>query len=543
MKRILALALLLLLIAPAAHALNTQSLRYYFPGGRALSLVESKPKPMDTLTLGFGFNYAMQPFEFGNSSGSSRVQGIVDNLFTFDFMGSYSFSDRFALGINLPVHISNNLLNINSTQFESPMNLGDIMLSGLYTIIDPSENQYNAGLGIVPFFSFPTGRSSDFVGDTNVTGGFLFAGDIDIGGHYIGLNLGVRFREQENFLNLTVSHEMIYDIAYHYEIFPEQQLAAFAELSGATVFEDFFSKTNESPFEARVGATKAFLLDEPLKVTLASGLGIVNGYANPDFRVALKIAYDHILPRTKKIEVVKIVERPIPVRIQKIEKELKELTIYYPTDGDQVDPFYDEKIAGIAKILKKNPDIGPLYIVGHTDSVGNRMYNQKLSERRAGKAADSIMGMGLDRKDIVWVGLGEEHPKVENTSDANRSLNRRSLFTFIKPKELKEKYTRKGVVGINLITGKKNDSYTEVLKMVDAKKEKQAGDDAVIIRKYKDKSEVIADDDESALTKDTPTSKPKSVKTKPSKKKYIKTKKMEGDKTVYEDEDIFEEFE
>lgn len=506
MRRFVVFLIFSVTLSPLAHAINTQSLRYYFPGGRSFSLVESKPKPADTLTLGFGFNYALKPFEFG-TTGSARVQGIVDHLYTFDFMGSYSFSDRFSLGLNLPTHITRNVTNLGATTFETPMNLGDILLSALYTVVDPSMNTHNAGFAVTSFVAFPTGRSSDFVGDENVTGGLLLIGDIDINGHYIGANIGARFREKENFLNLQVGHEFLYAVAYHRNFFPSQQLALFGEVGGSTVFEDFFSQANASPLEIRVGATKGFLAEEQLKLSLGSGVGVVNGYGNPDFRAALKLTYDHLLPRTKMVEVVRVVEKPVPVAVEKIERQLKELTIYYPTDGDAVDPFYDQKIAAIAQIMKDNPDAHPLYIVGHTDDVASNRYNQRLSERRAQFAANSIMAHGIERKDIVWVGLGEVHPVVENTTDANRALNRRTLFTFVRPLQLKETPP----------SGNKNDSYTEVLK-----KQGQEGQDE------------DAETTDGTDTTDTMDSEAEVEK---------KDKQPVAETPVYEDQDIFEDFE
>lgn len=543
MKKVILALVLLFVFIPKAQALNTQSLRYYFPGGRALSLIESTPKPTDTLTLGFGFNYAKNPLEFGSTSGGARVGPIVNYLVTFDLMASYSFSERFALGLDVPFHIGRNVVSIATTTLENNFNVGDVLLSGLINIIPPDSNSLNMGFAVAPFVSLPSGRSSDFVGDTTVTGGLIAVGDMDLNGHYVGINLGFRLRKTENFLNLSVASEFMYDIAYHHVIVTSARLDGFAELNGSTVLKDFWQKANESPFEARLGLTKTFLDQDQLKVTTAAGLGLGNGFGTPDFRLALKVVYDHLLPRTKRVEVVKIVEKPIPLRIQKIEKELKELTIYYPTDGSQVDPFYDQKIAAIAKILRENPDLGPLYIVGHTDEVGSNPYNQRLSERRAKKAANSIVSHGMDIRNIVWVGLGEDYPVIENTSDANRALNRRTLFTFIKPDQLKEKQTSRGVVGVNVVTGRKNDSYTEVLKELEYKQQtSDPGTKTVIIKKFKDKSEVITEDEETVQTKDSPTSQPKKVRIKSRSKKIYKIEKTKGGTVIYREKDVFEEF-
>ncbi|HLD46147.1 MAG TPA: OmpA family protein, partial [bacterium] len=340
--------------------------------------------------------------------------------------------------------------------------------------------------------------------------------------HYFGLNLGLRLRESETFLNLDVAHEVLWGGVYQVSIAPDADFSGFVEAQGATVLQDFFQNENTIPLEARLGFTKGFLAEHNLKTTIFGGLGVTSGFNTPDARVGLKITYDHLVSRVETREVVKVVE-PKMVRI---EKELKELTIYYPTDGDKVDPFYDQKIAAIAAILRDNPDLGPLYIVGHTDDVGSHGYNQRLSERRAGKSARSIMDNGLSDKQIVWVGMGEIYPVVPNTSDANRALNRRTLFTFVKPQQLQEQYTKAGsLIGINTITGKQNDSYTEVLKKLET--QKQFVDDASgaqVIENYRDSSQVILEQDGTTTTKDSPAASPQVVPNQPRSKTVVETK-------------------
>lgn len=520
MKKLVVL-LAALLVSTQALAFNAQTLRYYFPDNQVLTTPGTATKPADTLTLGMGFNFAYRPLEFGNTA-TGRTGGIVDRVFTFDFMGSYSFSDQVMLGVTIPTHIGKNLVNINSTTFESPFNMGDIMLAGKVNIINAMDTAAGYGVAVVPFVSFPTGRSSDFVGDSSVTGGLLVSGDIDLSGHYLVANLGFRLREQENYLNLSIAHEFLYSLGYHHVLSEDYDVDGFAEVQGATVFKDFWARSNASPIEARIGVGKKFLEDKNLRVTFTNGVGVTKGYGAPDYRAVLKVSYDHLLPRTKTVEVVKVVEKPVPYRIRRIEKELKELTIYYPTDGDQVDPYYDQKIKGIANILKSNPDLSPLYIVGYTDDVSTSDYNQKLSERRAKKAATSIKEHGLDDRMIVWVGLGEAYPVVPNTSDANRALNRRTLFTFVKPEALQEKYsTFGGVVGYNSVNGKKNDSYTEVLKTFESKQGvEEVQDENLVVWTYKDKSQLKVRRDGTNVIQDKPGSTPKEYKRPVRKKTY-----------------------
>lgn len=523
---VLSLALVMSAISHTAHALNAQGLRYYFTSGRGLSHVESKPKPKNTASFGFGFNYALNPLEVGSVPAGVRVSGVVDHLYTLDLAFAYSFTDRIAVGIGLPLHATKNLASLTGTAMETAFSVGDVLVAAHINIINPGDNALNAGFGVVPFVSLPSGKLSDFTGDTNATGGLLLSGDMDLNGHYLGLNVGARLRKTENFNNLSVANEFMYNFLYHHVIVPSIRLDGFVEINGSTVLKDFWQKANESPFEARLGLTKAFMENDQLKVTLANGIGLGNGFGAPDYRAALKINYDY---EVNHRVVTEVVEEQLPARIERIERELKELTIYYPTDGDQVDPFYDQKIAGIAKILKDNPDLGPLYIVGHTDDVGGNTYNQRLSERRAKGSYDSIVSHGLDPRQIVSAGMGEDFPVVPNTSDANRSLNRRTLFTFIKPVQLQEKYKKSGeVIGINTLTGKKNDSYTEVLKEFEYKKAGGPGAVTGVKKQYKDSSEVLLLEEDKALVKDRPGSEPKEIDNTPKSKTYYDEEVTEG---------------
>lgn len=448
--------------ASQSLALNAQNQKVYLLGSRTFSLVDSKVKPKDTLSLDFGFNYALQPIEFGNSATGARIQGIIDHLFTFDFGVGYSVTDRFAIGVNLPMHVTHNIISTTNLTQETVFSMGDISFAAEYTILDRDTSSAGFGFSAVPFLTLPTGVSSNFVGDSSVTGGFLAVGDVDLNDHYVGVNLGFRFRKQEDFLNLSIAQEMVYGAGYHHYLAESYGVDGFVQVDGSIVLNGVTA--NSSPFEIKLGVSKTISEETPLTIKVGPGFGLGNGYGSPDFRAIAQVSYDYLIIRKEKPEPV--VEVPEPVRIEKIEKRLKELTIYYPTDGAQVDPFYDEKIAGIATVLKENPDLAPLYIIGHTDDVASDGYNQKLSERRAKQAYESILQNGVDPKQIVYMGVGETDHVVANDSDTNRALNRRTVFTFAKPHQLIEdgvKYHGGGSRSVKM-DGKKNDSYTEVLK-------------------------------------------------------------------------------
>ncbi len=83
-----------------------------------------------------------------------------------------------------------------------------------------------------------------------------------------------------------------------------------------------------------------------------------------------------------------------------------------------------EKLAKVAGIILAHPDLS-LQIEGHTDSVGDESYNQKLSEKRAAAVSDFLLSQGVKPGAISSKGLGESAPVASNDNAAGRQQNRR----------------------------------------------------------------------------------------------------------------------
>ena len=88
------------------------------------------------------------------------------------------------------------------------------------------------------------------------------------------------------------------------------------------------------------------------------------------------------------------------------------------------------------KILKENSDI-KVEIGSHTDSRGDDLYNQRLSQQRAQSVVDYLINNGVERERLVAKGYGETKPiapnKNRNGSDnpEGRQMNRRTEFKII----------------------------------------------------------------------------------------------------------------
>ena len=84
--------------------------------------------------------------------------------------------------------------------------------------------------------------------------------------------------------------------------------------------------------------------------------------------------------------------------------------------------------------MKDNANIS-LAISGHTDCIGNKKYNQLLSENRAKSVFDFLNQAGISSDRLAYKGYGENKPVVRNNSSTNRQKNRRVEFKIENSKD------------------------------------------------------------------------------------------------------------
>lgn len=119
---------------------------------------------------------------------------------------------------------------------------------------------------------------------------------------------------------------------------------------------------------------------------------------------------------------------PTPTGKDAVQTQLNALpTITFETASSTVTPQGYEIVKQIAAILKANPDV-KVSIQGHTDDLGDSEINRQLSVGRAEVVKIDLVYLGISGDRLTYVGYGESRPKVPNTSDANRAINRRVEF-------------------------------------------------------------------------------------------------------------------
>jgi len=105
--------------------------------------------------------------------------------------------------------------------------------------------------------------------------------------------------------------------------------------------------------------------------------------------------------------------------------------VTFASDSADLTSAADAQLKTVAGQLAQYPDGGTLTIVGHTDDVQDDAYNQTLSEKRANAVKTRLEQLtSLDKWQTSVSGKGESEPKVNDTSDEARAVNRRVEITL-----------------------------------------------------------------------------------------------------------------
>ena len=93
-------------------------------------------------------------------------------------------------------------------------------------------------------------------------------------------------------------------------------------------------------------------------------------------------------------------------------------------DSDRLLPGADERLEKVLKAANEYPNM-KMEVDGHTDSVGKRAYNQKLSERRAKSVKAWLVKHGVAADRVMTAGYADTKPVADNKTKAGRAKNRR----------------------------------------------------------------------------------------------------------------------
>ncbi len=146
----------------------------------------------------------------------------------------------------------------------------------------------------------------------------------------------------------------------------------------------------------------------------------------------LKVQSDKYIPDADSIslkdetENIKIVKN---FKITPIEvgQKVKIKNIYFTSGKAQLLSTSFPSLDKLVEFMSEKESI-KVEIGGHTDNIGNDLYNKKLSKMRADAVIKYIVSKGISEDRFTAKGYGEETPIASNDDEEHRALNRRVEF-------------------------------------------------------------------------------------------------------------------
>lgn len=99
-------------------------------------------------------------------------------------------------------------------------------------------------------------------------------------------------------------------------------------------------------------------------------------------------------------------------------------TLYFLEGKDELTPDSKTEVDKVFGELRRRP-APDILVIGHTDTVGNLAFNDKLSLARAERVRDILVGLGMDSRRIQAAGRGKRELLVPTDDNVPEPRNRR----------------------------------------------------------------------------------------------------------------------
>lgn len=262
---------------------NAQLFRPAADGGQYLVTYDSYTLDHLAFSGGLFLNYAKNLAEVASSSEVER--DLLRAVLTSDWLGSIGLFDFMQLNAAFPYHLYAFTNDTDSNNHSTADYMGDLQLSAKATIFP--RDLIGIGLAVLPFWTFPTGKDKEFLGDKGPSYGLAAIGDFDLEFMSVGVNLAYKAQQQIETPDQTIDDMLNYSVAANLPIM--EDLALIGDLWGSTTWTHPFRKRAGNPLELDVAAR--YLLLPGVSVTAGLGRGLSQGLGSPSYRIFAGIVY------------------------------------------------------------------------------------------------------------------------------------------------------------------------------------------------------------------------------------------------------------
>lgn len=133
-----------------------------------------------------------------------------------------------------------------------------------------------------------------------------------------------------------------------------------------------------------------------------------------------------LYPIVQPVEVApeSVIDIPVVAEISAPVIEIRMNNLFFAFNKSDLQPESYMEMKRWIKMLNENGHIN-LQISGHADNIGEDVYNQKLSERRARSVVAYLVDNGIGAERLMAEGFGESKPVSTNDTEEGRQQNRR----------------------------------------------------------------------------------------------------------------------
>lgn len=182
---------------------------------------------------------------------------------------------------------------------------------------------------------------------------------------------------------------------------------------------------DRNPFQLKEALARRLLLE------LEKGLFPAFSYQDwSDGRDEIEVALSAVNVRRSLAEFLDCLDAQLPYSFDYV----RESNIAFGFDSSELSARARKRLDEIATYLLADPAVGRVTLIGRTDSVGFRRYNEALAKRRADEVRNYLLGRGVDpsRLTISPKFYGERKPVASNRTPQGRALNRTVVVTLSK---------------------------------------------------------------------------------------------------------------
>ncbi len=187
-------------------------------------------------------------------------------------------------------------------------------------------------------------------------------------------------------------------------------------------------------------------LDPPYSIYFANSNvnaeGVFRIYLPRNKKYAISVVHDRLFfhenldldsissrPNGEKSELT-VLEKNIELRPFQRNDKIVLNAIYFETGKYDLKEASFSELNTVYNFLLNNPQF-MVEISGHTDTMGDPLFNLELSKKRAQAVADYLTTKGVSSIRIRVIGYGDTQPITDNLTDDSRAKNRRIEFKII----------------------------------------------------------------------------------------------------------------